>query len=217
VSVRHDHVRRYLWSDVRARRDVAATAGRHRIGLLGGSFNPAHDGHRHISLIALRRLRLDEVWWLVSPQNPLKAAHDMAPLATRLAQAARLAAHPRIRVTDIERPLGTRYTVDTIAALRQLFPGARFVWLMGADNLAQMARWKRWPDLCRMVPFAVLDRPGTATRALAGAVAHRFRARRLGEAAARRWAAAGPPAWTFFHTRLSPLSATALRAHRSLD
>lgn len=208
--MRRDHIRPYLPAGTRA----GLGAAPRRIGLLGGSFNPAHAGHRHISLAALRRLGLDEVWWLVSPQNPLKAAGDMAPLARRMDQARRLASHPRIRVTDIERLLGTRYTVDTVAALRRLFPATQFVWLMGADNLAQMARWKRWPDLCRMLPFAVLDRPGNASRALAGAVAHRYRGRRLGERALRRLADARPPAWSFVHVRLSPLSATALRARK---
>lgn len=183
-----------------------------RVGLLGGSFNPAHEGHRHISLVALRRLGLDAVWWLVSPQNPLKGTAGMAALTQRLPQARAVAAHPRIRVTEIERLLGTRYTVDTLAALGRLFPATRFVWLMGADNLAQMARWKRWPDLCRLVPFAVLDRPGNGTRALAGAVAQRLRGQRIREGAVRGLADAPPPAWSFIHARLNPLSATALRA-----
>ena len=183
-----------------------------RIGLLGGSFNPAHAAHREISLTALHALKLDQVWWLVSPQNPLKAARGMAPLEKRLAQATAVAAHPRIRACAIETRLGTRYTADTLAGLRRHYRNARFVWLMGADNLAQMARWKRWPDLCRLAPFAVLDRPGNATRALAGAVARRYSAQRLGERAARILADTAPPAWSFIHSRLSPLSATALRA-----
>jgi nicotinate-nucleotide adenylyltransferase len=208
VSVRRDHIRPYL--PPAARSSLGAVPG--RIGLLGGSFNPAHAGHRQISLSALRRLRLDEVWWLVSPQNPLKAADGMAPLAQRMAGARTAASHARIRVTDVERFLGTRYTVDTIAALRQLFPLTRFVWLMGADNLAQMAHWKRWPDLCRLVPFAVLDRPGKGSRALAGAVARRYPEQRLPEHAVRCLADTPPPAWAFVHARLNPLSATALRA-----
>jgi nicotinate-nucleotide adenylyltransferase len=212
VSVHRDRVRPYLPPRVRA---GLGTAPR-RVGLLGGSFNPAHAGHRHISLSALRRLGLDEIWWLVSPQNPLKANADMAPMAHRMAKARAVAAHPRIRVSDIERVLDTRYTIDTLAALERLFPTIRFVWLMGADNLAQMAQWKRWPDICRLTPFAVLDRPGNATRALAGAVARRYPERRLGERAARRLADATPPAWCFIRARLSPLSATALRArHQS--
>ncbi|MBV9833149.1 MAG: nicotinate-nicotinamide nucleotide adenylyltransferase, partial [Alphaproteobacteria bacterium] len=113
-----------------------------RIGLLGGSFNPAHEGHVHISLEALKRLDLDEVWWLVSPQNPLKAANGMASLADRMEGARSVTAtHPRLRVTDLERKLGTRYTIDTVRALRRRHPHARFVWLMGADNLRQLPRW----------------------------------------------------------------------------
>lgn len=211
LSVHRDHIRPYLPPSIR----TALGSVPRRIGLLGGSFNPAHAGHRHISLTALQRLRLDEVWWLVSPQNPLKATDGMALLEERMAQARHQAAGARIRVTDIEHALGTRYTIDTLAALRQLFPATRFVWLMGADNLAQMARWKRWPDLCRLAPFAVLDRPGNGTRALAGAVARRYPERRRSEQAAATLADAAPPAWSFIHSRLSPLSATALRAgHR---
>jgi nicotinate-nucleotide adenylyltransferase len=209
VSVHRDRIRPYL--PAAARRSLGPAP--RRIGLLGGSFNPAHDGHRHVSLSALRRLRLDEIWWLVSPQNPLKATSGMAPLPQRLTQARSVAAHRRIRVTDIEQFLGTRYTIDTMVALRQLFPATRFVWLMGADNLAQMARWKRWPDLCRVVAFAVLDRPGSASHALAGAVARRYCEERLNECAVRRLAETPPPAWSFIHARLNPLSATALRAH----
>jgi len=206
--LRRDRIRPYLPAGFRA----SLGAVPRRIGLLGGSFNPAHAGHRHISLAALRQLNLDEVWWLVSPQNPLKASDGMAPLQQRMAQAQAQAVQARIRITDIERVLGTRYTVDTLAALRLLFPAARFVWLMGADNLAQMAHWKRWPDLCRLVPFAVLDRPGNATRALAGTVARRYPAQRRGEHAVRQLIDAAPPAWSFIHSRLSPVSATALRA-----
>ncbi len=143
-------------------------AGR-RIGLLGGSFNPAHGGHLHISRLALSRLDLDEVWWLVSPQNPLKPAAGMAPFAERLAQAADIAAADRrIKVSDIEARLGTRYTADTLKALTRRFPRARFVWLMGGDNLAQLPYWKRWQDIVGTVPIAVFDRPGSSLRALAG-------------------------------------------------
>ncbi|HJQ55504.1 MAG TPA: nicotinate-nucleotide adenylyltransferase [Vineibacter sp.] len=206
--MRRDRIRPFLPADARS------GLGRvpRRVGLLGGSFNPAHDGHRQISLAALQRLRLDEVWWLVSPQNPLKATRDMAPLARRMAKAQRLVAGAPIRVSDVERMLRTRYTVDTVAALRLLYPATHFVWLMGADNLAQMSRWKRWPDLCRLVPFAVLDRPGSGARALAGAVARRYARQRLDERAARQLVCAAPPRWSFVHSRLNPLSGTALRA-----
>jgi len=183
-----------------------------RIGLLGGSFNPAHDGHRHISLMALRRLGLDEVWWLVSPQNPLKPARGMAPLATRMADARAVARHPRIRVTDIERTLDTRYTVDTVRALKRRFPEHRFVWLIGADNLRQLPRWKAWTDLFRAIPVAVFARPTYSLKALAGQAAARFAPFRVPESRARRLVRQEPPAWTFLRIRLHPASATTIRA-----
>jgi nicotinate (nicotinamide) nucleotide adenylyltransferase/ribosome silencing factor RsfS/YbeB/iojap len=194
---------------------LGAVAGR-RIGLLGGSFNPAHGGHLHISRLALTRLDLDEVWWLVSPQNPLKTASDMAPFAERLAQAEEVAAADRrIRVSGIEARLGTTYTADTLRALRRRFPRARFVWLMGGDNLSQLPYWKRWQSIVRTVPIAVFNRPGTAPRALAGRAAQRFARARVPLSAARRLAAMPPPAWVFFHTRLDPRSATQIRAGRN--
>ncbi len=187
-----------------------------RIGLLGGSFNPAHAGHVHVSLEALRRLDLDEVWWLVSPQNPLKAANGMASLAERMTGARTITApHPRLRVTDLERVLGTRYTIDTVHALRRHHPRARFVWLMGADNLRQLPRWKDWAALVETIPIAVIDRPGFAPAALSGAPAHRYAGARLSPGAARSLADRTAPAWTFLYTRLNPLSATALRNHKT--
>jgi nicotinate-nucleotide adenylyltransferase len=186
-----------------------------RIGLLGGSFNPAHGGHLHISRLALRHLGLDEVWWLVSPQNPLKSTDGMAPLAERLNRAREVAAADRrIRVSDIEARLATTFTADTLARLRRRFPGARFVWVMGGDNLAQFPYWQRWQDIFRTIPIAVFDRPGSAARALAGKAARRFARWRLPAGAARRLAETPPPAWTFFHTRLDPRSATRIRAAR---
>jgi len=132
-----------------------------RIGLLGGSFNPAHSGHRAISLAAIRALGLDEVWWLVSPGNPLKdKVRDMAPLAIRLASARAMARHAPIRATDIESRLGTRYTVDTVKALTRRYPNKSFIWLMGADNLAQFDQWKDWRGIARAMPIAVVARPG---------------------------------------------------------
>ena len=186
--------------------------GARRIGLLGGSFNPAHDGHRHLSLWALRRLGLDAVWWLVSPQNPLKPPKGMASLADRLAGARRAARHPRIRVTDIERALGTRYTADTLEDLRRHFPDARFVWLMGADNLRQIARWRRWPSIFRGVPVAVFDRPSYALGALSGVAARRFAGSRIPERAAATLAGRRPPAWCFLTIPRHPASATRIRA-----
>ncbi len=185
---------------------------RRRIGLLGGSFNPAHAGHRHISIVALHRLGLDEVWWLVSPQNPLKPATDMAPLADRMARAAEIAAHPRIRVSGIEQRLRTRYTADTIPALIRRYPDCAFVWLMGADNLLQFPAWRRWESIMRAVPVAVFPRSPSSLRALCGPVAHRFAAWRLAEEAAAGIALKPAPCWIFLHSQLHPASATAIRA-----
>jgi nicotinate (nicotinamide) nucleotide adenylyltransferase/ribosome silencing factor RsfS/YbeB/iojap len=189
-----------------------------RIGLLGGSFNPAHGGHLHISRLALRRLDLGEVWWLVSPQNPLKPAAGMMPLAERLEAAERVAAaERRIRVTGIEARLGSTYTADTLKLLRRRFPRARFVWLMGGDNLVQLPYWRRWQEIFRIVPIAVFDRPRTALTALAGTAARRFARARIPIVAARRLALMTPPAWVFFHARLDPRSATRIRAERALQ
>ena len=185
-----------------------------RVGLLGGSFNPAHQGHVEISREALKRLRLDEVWWLVSPQNPLKPTAGMAPLATRLGEASRLAGDRRIRVTAIEAELGTRFTADTLAALRRRFPRTRFVWLMGADNLAGISRWERWPQIFHSMPIAVFARPSYSLRALAAMAARRFGSRRLPASAAGRLAEREPPAWAFLTGRLNPVSATAIRGAR---
>jgi len=182
-----------------------------RIGLLGGSFNPAHEGHREISLQALARLGLDEVWWLVSPQNPLKPVAGMAPFAHRLAEARTVARHPRIRVTDLEARLGTRHTAATLRRLTRRFPGIRFVWLMGADNLVQIDRWRAWQQIFHLVPVAVWARPSYCFRALAAKAARRFAGARLQENAGRLLPATDPPAWVFVHGRLNPLSATAIR------
>lgn len=184
---------------------------RRRIGLLGGSFNPAHAGHRHISLQAMRLLRLDEVWWLVSPQNPLKPKAGMAPQGQRIAEAARVARHPRIRVSGMEARLGTRFTADTLAVLTRRFPKARFVWLMGADNLLQIAQWDRWVNIFRTAAVAVFDRSPYSYKALAGKAARRFGSRRLPLRRARALAAKKPPAWVFLHLRRHPASATAIR------
>lgn len=183
-----------------------------RIGLLGGSFNPAHEGHLHVSRQALKRLGLDHVWWLVSPQNPLKPRRGMAPLAVRLESATRLAARdPRIRATDLEARLATQYTADTLRALKRRYPGVRFVWLMGADNLAGLHRWRRWRAVMRSVPVAVFDRPGYARKALTAKAAWRFLRHRLPEDRARALATETPPAWVFLHGPLSGQSATEIR------
>jgi nicotinate-nucleotide adenylyltransferase len=192
--------------------------GGRRVGLLGGSFNPAHGGHLHVSRLALRLLDLDQIWWLVSPQNPLKPLAGMAPFDERLRAAAGIAAADRhIRVTDIETRLGrTTYTADTLRALRRRFPRIRFVWLMGGDNLAQFPYWHRWQDIFRTIPIAVFARPGYSRQALAGVASHRFAGARVPVMAARRLADMTPPAWVFFHTRLDPRSATQIRAARLL-
>ena len=182
--------------------------------MLGGSFDPAHAGHRHISLEALRRLGLDEVWWLVSPQNPLKRPTE-APLTDRLETARRIADHRRIRVSDIERTLGTVYTVDTLAALTRRFPAIRFVWIIGADNLIQIARWRRWREIFTTVPIAVFARPPYSFKALTGRAARRFAAFRVSETRAGSLVRLRPPAWIFFHTRPHPESATRIRAARN--
>lgn len=186
-----------------------------RIGLLGGSFNPAHDGHRHISLLALKLLQLDELWWVVSPQNPLKSSDDMAPFEERLAQARETARDPRIRVTGIETRLNTRYTADTLHSLRQRFPHTRFVWLMGADNLAQIPHWERWTQIFHSVPIAVFDRATYSFRALAGKAARRYARQRIEARNAAVLADLEPPAWVYFHARRHPASASSIRARRA--
>ncbi|MBL6945153.1 MAG: nicotinate-nucleotide adenylyltransferase [Rhodospirillales bacterium] len=183
-----------------------------RVGLLGGSFNPAHEGHVHISKLALDRLKLDQVWWLVSPQNPLKAADGMAALADRLKGAQDAATDQRIRVGDIERDLGTRYTADTVAALKSRFPGIRFVWIMGADILGQMPQWKRWRSVFRSVPIAVFARPSYSLNMESGRAARRFAGARLKASRAPRLAGARPPAWVFLKTPPNRASATQIRA-----
>jgi len=192
-----------------------------RIGLLGGSFNPAHGGHRHISLAAIAALGLDEVWWLVSPGNPLKPAAGMAPLPARFASAQALAARAPIRVTALEREFGTRYTADTLARLVRRWPKQSFVWLMGADNLAQFHRWRRWRRLARTMPIAVLSRPGYDAKALASpampwlgrfrrpAACWRHSARAGANKPRVKWSA---PTLLWLNLAPDPRSASALRA-----
>jgi len=183
-----------------------------RIGLLGGSFNPAHRGHRRISLAAMDALGLDEVWWLVSPGNPLKAERGMAPYGARLGSARAAARRAPIRVSDFERRAGTRYTVDTIAALRRRHSRARFIWLMGADTVAQFPQWKRWRALASMVPIAVIHRPGYDARAHAALAMGwlKWFVRPAGQA--KRWTQWSAPAITFLRLPPDPTSATRLRA-----
>ena len=182
-----------------------------RIGLLGGSFNPAHGGHRRISLFALQALGLDEVWWLVSPGNPLKPKAGMAPLAARLASATRQARGTRIVPTAIERELGTRYTIDTLRKLQRRYPRQRFVWLMGSDNLAQLHRWRDWRAIARAMPIAVIARPGyegLAHASPAGAWLGRYRRSSASLTNRAGWSA---PALIYLRFDPDPRSATAIR------
>lgn len=182
-----------------------------RIGLLGGSFNPAHRAHRRISLFAMRALGLDEVWWLVSPGNPLKAAAGMAPLASRYASAVRMARRAPIRPTLIETSLGTRYTLDTLRAIRARYPNHRFIWIMGEDNLAQFDRWRGWRAIARTLPIAVIARPGYNRLARSGRAMDWLSRFSQPAAGAKRWRRWSLPALVLLHTIPDPTSATARR------
>ncbi len=186
------------------------------VGLLGGSFDPAHAGHVHITDMALRRFGLDRVWWLVSPGNPLKP-RGPAPLAERIAQARRILDDPRVVVTGLEADLGTRMTADTIAALRRLYPQVRFVWLMGADNLVQFHRWDRWQEIAAQVPIGVIARPGWRMPARFSIAARRLADARIPERDARLLPLAMPPAWVLINVPLNGLSSSAIRAARRKD
>src|SRR3954447_235018 len=182
-----------------------------RVGLLGGSFNPPHAAHRAISLFAMKRLQLDRVWWLVSPGNPLKDQRNLHDLAERAAAAKAMADHPRIDITCLESVIGTRYTVDTISYLRRRCSQARFVWIMGADNLAQFHRWQNWRRIASEVPIAVIDRPPQSFRALAAPAAQALARYRLPENQAASLADQRPPAWVFLTGMKLTLSSTGLR------
>jgi len=182
-----------------------------RIGLLGGSFNPPHVAHRAISLFAIKRLKLDRVWWLVTPGNPLKDQDGLRDLNERTAAARNMANDPRIDVSCLESVIGTRYTVDTISYLRRRASGLRFVWIMGADNLAQFHRWQNWRRIASEVPIAVIDRPPQSFRALAAPAAQALARYRLPENQARRLADQRPPAWVFLTGMKLNLSSTGLR------
>jgi nicotinate-nucleotide adenylyltransferase len=182
-----------------------------RIGLLGGSFNPPHEAHRAISLFAIKRLKLDRVWWLVTPGNPLKGHGALHDLDERAEAARAMARDPRIDVSCLEAVIGTRYTVDTITYLRRRASGLRFVWIMGADNLAQFHRWKNWRRIASEVPMAVIDRPPQSFRALAAPAAQSLARYRVPESLAGRLADQRAPAWVFLTGMKLNLSSTGLR------
>ena len=181
------------------------------VGLLGGSFDPPHAGHVHITSEALKQFDLDAVWWLVSPGNPLKA-HGPAPLHDRMRSAENMVTHPQVYVTDIEARLGTRYTAQTVSALQIKYPKIRFVWLMGADNLTQFHRWQTWQAIIEAVPIGVLARPGDSISARMSKTALTYRHARLKTAESQSLAWAVAPAWCFVNIPLSSASSSALRA-----
>lgn len=188
------------------------------VGLFGGSFNPAHDGHAHVAETAMRRLGLDRVIWLVSPQNPLKGSDGTAPLAERMASASTAAAlaasGPSMIVSDFETRAGTQWTVDTLRVLKARHPGVRFVWLMGSDNLVGFHRWRGWTDIMRMMPVAVIARPGSLHHSRTAPAAARFAAARVPSSRARLLPDLPAPAWTWLTAPLNPRSSTAIRAAR---
>jgi nicotinate-nucleotide adenylyltransferase len=185
-----------------------------RIGLFGGTFDPPHAAHRAACLIALRRLALHRVWWMVTPGNPLKDTRGLAPLDERIAAARALARHPRIDVTGFEAEVGVTYTYEAIRYLRRHCPGVHFVWIMGADNLRSFHRWQKWRGIAALVPIAVIDRLGPSLYAIGSAAGQALARARIPEAAASSLAGCRPPAWVYLHGLKSPLSSTALRAVR---
>ena len=183
-----------------------------RVGLLGGSFNPAHEGHLHISSLAMKSLKLDQLWWLVSPGNPLKSKLAMASLKDRMEVARKISAcNPDIVVSDIENSFSTCHTVDTIESLKVEFPEVSFVWVMGADLLVQVPQWKRWRALFKLVPIAIFARPAYSARVLSGKAARRFNGSRVPRYRIGSLVKMRPPAWAYVRTRLNSQSATSIR------
>jgi nicotinate-nucleotide adenylyltransferase len=185
-----------------------------RVGLYGGSFNPAHDGHAHVAETARERLKLDRVIWLVSPQNPLKTSTETAGLAERMAGARRLARGPAMIVSDAETRLGSQYTIDVVRALKARFPGVCFVWIMGADSLASFHRWRGWTEILREVPVAVVSRPWISLKSRFSPAARRFAGSRRPAARAASLPGSSPPAWVFLTGPLNFQSSTVLRARQ---
>ena len=185
-----------------------------RVGLYGGTFDPAHAGHGHVASTALRRLRLDRILWLVSPQNPLKAPHAGQSLGERLIGARSHAAGPSMRVSDFEAKIGARFTLDTVRAFKASYRGVHFVWIMGADGLGGFHRWRGWAQILREIPIAVVARPGFGLRSRFSTAARRFASARLPMSAGPRLAVAHPPAWIYLDAPLNFSSSTALRGPR---
>ena len=183
-----------------------------RVGLFGGSFNPAHDGHAHVAETALMRLRLDKVIWLVSPQNPLKNRAESASLATRMASARAHAHGPNMIVSDVESRVGSHYTIDILRILKQRYPGVKFVWIMGGDNLNSLHSWRGWVNIMREMPVAVVARPGAEVKSRSSPTAKRFGFARLSSREAPRLADCRAPAWLYLRAPLNFASSTALRA-----
>ena len=187
------------------------------VGLLGGSFNPAHKGHKHISLYALKSLGLDSVWWMVSPQNPMKSKNNMASLKDRMTSAIEIRHHhPRIIVTDIERLLHTQYTADTLSTLKKHFPHTQFIWLMGTDNMRQIHLWQKWEMIFSQVPIAVFDRPPRSNNIKSCPAIERFRSCLRPQEQSSILKTCKPPVWTILHIPLNKQSATAIRKERKL-
>ena len=182
------------------------------IGLFGGSFNPPHEGHKLVAEIALKRLGLDQLWWIVTPGNPLKSHDGLAPLAERIAACEAMAGDPRIKITAFERRLNTSYTAETLAAVKARNPDCHFVWIMGADNLKSFHRWQKWQEIAATYPIAVIDRPGSTLAYLSSKMAKTFDYARGDETEARALPFRKAPAWTFIHGPRSTLSSTSIRA-----
>jgi nicotinate-nucleotide adenylyltransferase len=182
-----------------------------RIGLYGGTFNPAHAGHRHVSLLAMKRLGLDRLWWVVTPGNPLKERGGLAPACERAEAARAVARHPRIDITCFEEEIGAQFTVDTLAYVAARCPTVRFVWIMGADSLASFHRWRGWRQIAETMPVAVVDRPGWTLRAVQGRAAQALAPYRIDESDAALLPDLAPPAWAFLHGPRSALSSSELR------